>query len=53
MDEKNDISGNKFKPGDEVQSVSDPCRIGVAVEICERHAGVQWYRVNFGSGACA
>jgi len=27
MDEKNDISGNKFKPGDEVQSVSDPCRI--------------------------
>jgi len=50
MDEKNDISENKFKPGDEVQSVSDPSRIGVVVEICEHHAGVQWYRVNFGAG---
>ena len=39
----------KFKKGDEVQSASDPSRIGTVVEINEVHAGVQWYRVNFGS----
>lgn len=38
----------KFKVGDEVQSVSDPDRIGTVVEICEYHAGLQYYRVNFG-----
>jgi hypothetical protein len=43
-------NGHKFEPGDEVQSISDPSRIGVVVEICELHAGVQWYRVNFGAG---
>lgn len=38
----------KFKIGDEVQSVSDPNRNGTIVEICEQHAGLQYYRVNFG-----
>ena len=38
----------KYKVGDEVQCVSDPSRIGTVVEVCEVHAGVQWYRVNFG-----
>jgi len=37
-----------FKIGDEVQSVSDPNRNGAIVEICEQHAGLQYYRVNFG-----
>jgi len=46
----NDIEEPTYKPGDEVQCISDPSRIGVVVEICELHAGVQWYRVNFGSG---
>lgn len=45
----NDIEEPIYKPGDEVQCVSDPSRIGVVVEICEVHAGVQWYRVNFGA----
>jgi len=40
----------KFRIGDEVQSVSDPSRIGTVVEICEIHAGIQYYRVNFGAG---
>lgn len=40
----------KFNVGDEVQSVNDPSRIGTVVEICEIHAGIQYYRVNFGSG---
>ena len=40
----------KFKIGDEVQSVSDPSRIGTIVEMGLRHAGVQYYRVNYGSG---
>jgi len=40
----------KFKPGDEVQSISNPSRIGAVVEICELHAGIQYYRVNFGAG---
>jgi len=39
----------KYKVGDEVQCVSDPSRIGTIVEICEVHADVQWYRVNFGA----
>ena len=39
----------KYKVGDEVQCVSDPSRIGTVVEVCEVHAGVQWYRVNFGA----
>ena len=38
----------KFRIGDEVQCVSDPSRIGAVVQIGEVHAGVQWYRVNFG-----
>ncbi len=38
----------KYKIGNEVQRVSDPSKIGTVVEICEIHAGVQWYRVNFG-----
>jgi superfamily II DNA or RNA helicase len=38
----------KFKIGDEVQSVSDPNRIGTVVEICELHNDIQYYRVNFG-----
>lgn len=50
MVQKGDNDGQKFNPGDEVQSISDPGRIGVVVEICELHAGVQWYRVNFGGG---
>ena len=50
MMQEYDNNGNKFKPGDEVQCISDPSRIGVVVEICELHAGVQWYRVNFGAG---
>lgn len=40
-----------FVPGDEVQCISDPSRIGTIVEICEIHAAVQWYRVNFGGGS--
>ena len=40
----------KFNVGDEVQCVSDPSRIGTVVETCEVHAGIQWYRVNFGAG---
>jgi hypothetical protein len=47
---ENDNGGNKSIAGDEIQFISDPDRIGVVVEICERHAGVQWSRVNFGSG---
>lgn len=39
----------KFSRGDEVQSISEPSRIGTIVEICEVHSGIQWYRVNFGS----
>ena len=39
----------KYKVGDEVQCVSDPSRIGTVVEVSEVHAGVQWYRVNFGA----
>lgn len=39
---------SKYKIGDEVQSISDPNLIGTIVEICEFHADVQWYRVNFG-----
>lgn len=38
----------KFDVGSEVQSTTDPERIGTVVEIGELHAGVQWYRVNFG-----
>jgi superfamily II DNA or RNA helicase len=38
----------KYKIGNEVQSISDPNLIGTIVEVCELHAGVQWYRVNFG-----
>jgi len=38
----------KYKVGDEVQCVSDPSLIGTVVDICEYHAGLQWYRVNFG-----
>lgn len=37
-----------FKIGDEIQSVSDPNRIGTVVEVCEYHSGLQYYRVNFG-----
>ena len=44
-----DIHKIKYKVGDEVQSISDPSRIGVVVEICELHTRVQWYRVNFGA----
>lgn len=40
----------KFKVGDEVQSTRESGRIGVIVEICEVHSGIQWYRVNFGGG---
>ena len=40
-----------YQRGVEVQSISDPSRIGTVVEICEKHAGVQWYRVNFGGGS--
>jgi superfamily II DNA or RNA helicase len=50
MGQKGDDDGQKFNPGDEVQSISDPTRIGTIVEICELHAGVQWYRVSFGGG---
>lgn len=39
---------SKFKKGDEVQCISDPVKIGTVVEVCEKHAGVQWYRVNLG-----
>lgn len=39
----------KFKIGDEVQRVSEPNQIGTVVEICEHHAGIQYYRVNFGA----
>jgi len=39
----------RYKVGDEVQCISDPSRIGTVVEICEVHAGVQWYRVNLGA----
>jgi SNF2 family DNA or RNA helicase len=39
----------KYSPGDEVQSISDPSRIGTIVQVCEIHAGIQWYRVNFGT----
>jgi SNF2 family DNA or RNA helicase len=39
----------KFKVGDEVQSISDPNRIGTIIEISDFHAGVQFYRVNFGT----
>lgn len=38
----------QFSVGKEVQCISDPSRIGTVVEICEEHAGVQYYRVNFG-----
>jgi superfamily II DNA or RNA helicase len=38
----------KYKVGDEVQCVSDPSLIGTIVEVSEFHAGIQWYRVNFG-----
>lgn len=38
----------KYTVGDEVQCVSDPSLIGTVVEVCEFHAGIQWYRVNFG-----
>lgn len=38
----------KFKIGDEVQLKSNPARIGVIVEIGPYHAGMQFYRVNFG-----
>lgn len=38
----------KYQKGDEVQSISEPGRIGTIIEICEVHAGVQWYRVFFG-----
>jgi hypothetical protein len=50
MVRKGDNNGQKFNLGDEVQSISDPTRIGTIVEICELHAGVQWYRVSFGGG---
>ncbi|MDO9517208.1 MAG: helicase-related protein [Methanosarcinaceae archaeon] len=40
----------KFKVGDEIQCISDPSRIGTVVEICESHARIQYYRVNFGAG---
>ena len=40
----------KFKIGNEIQSVNDPSRSGTVVEICEIHAGIQYYRVNFGAG---
>jgi superfamily II DNA or RNA helicase len=50
MIQGDDDNGHKFKSGDEVQSISDPSRIGAIVEICELHAGVQWYRVSFGAG---
>jgi SNF2 family DNA or RNA helicase len=39
---------SKFKLGEEVQSISDPGRIGTVVEVGEVHAGIQWYRLNFG-----
>ncbi|MEW6386315.1 MAG: SNF2-related protein [Thermodesulfobacteriota bacterium] len=39
----------KYSPGDEVQSISDPSRIGTIVQVCEIHAGIQWYRVSFGA----
>ncbi|MBN2246427.1 MAG: hypothetical protein JW755_11355, partial [Candidatus Aminicenantes bacterium] len=39
----------KFKVGDEVQSISDPNRIGTIIEISDFHAGIQFYRVNFGT----
>lgn len=39
-----------YSIGDEVQSISDPSRIGAVVEIGPLHAGVQFYRVNFGMG---
>ena len=45
-----DLMSPKFKIGDEVQSISDPSRIGTVVEVCEVHAGIQYYRVNFGAG---
>ena len=38
----------KYKIGDEVQSTADPNRIGTVVEVCDVHAGIQYYRVNFG-----
>lgn len=38
----------KYLIGDEVQSVSNPSHIGAIVEIGPHHAGIQYYRVNFG-----
>jgi len=40
---------SKYKIGDEIQLISDPNRIGTIVEVCEIHAGIQYYRVNFGT----
>ncbi|MCG3147923.1 MAG: hypothetical protein PCFJNLEI_01364 [Verrucomicrobiae bacterium] len=36
-----------FKPGDIVQSVSNPARIGVVTEVGVVHGGIQFYRVNW------
>jgi len=38
----------QYKIGDEVQGVVDPGLIGAVVEVLQVHAGVQYYRVNFG-----
>lgn len=39
----------KFSIGGMVQSISDPSRIGTIVQVCEYHAGIQWYKVHFGA----
>jgi len=38
----------KYSIGNEVQSISNPSRIGAIVEIGPVHADIQYYRVNFG-----
>ena len=38
------IKTTKFSIGDEVQSISDPGRVGVVIEIGPMHAGIQYYR---------
>lgn len=42
-----------YKPGDRVQSISEPGREGVIIEVCEVHVGIQWYRVFFGPSGTA
>ncbi|HPD61369.1 MAG TPA: SNF2-related protein [Thermodesulfobacteriota bacterium] len=39
----------RYKVGDEVQCVNDPGRIGTVVEVRPPHAGLYYYRVNWGS----